>query len=66
MKVDVDAVHKRICHLLAVIRTPGETPAFTNIAKAAQVDKERRNQQLVSIGYQWTRLSVTQLTADLR
>ena len=47
MKVDVDAVHRRICHLLAVIRSPSHAPAFLSIEKAAAIAKERTNQQLV-------------------
>jgi len=62
MKVDVDAVHRRICHLLAVIRTPSEAPPFSNIAQAALIDQERRNQQLVS----WTRLHCGLWNAPLR
>jgi len=47
MKVDVDAVHRRICHLLAVIRSPSHVPAFLSIEKAATLAKQRKNQQLV-------------------
>jgi len=47
MKVDVDAVHKRICHLLAIIRTESEAPPFVSIQQADVLDKERKNQQLV-------------------
>jgi len=47
MKVDVDAVHKRICHFLAIIRTSSEEPAFTSIEEGAMFDQERKNQQLV-------------------
>jgi len=47
MKADVDAVHKRICHLLAVIRSPTELPAFLSIEKAAALVEQRKSQQLV-------------------
>ena len=47
MKVDVDAVHKRICHFLAIIRTSSDVPAFTSIEEGAMFDQERKNQQLV-------------------
>ena len=47
MKVDVDAVHKRICHFLAVIRTPSEAPAFVNIEEAAVLEEDRKNEELV-------------------
>ena len=47
MKADVDAVHKRICHLLAVIRTPSQAPAFFSIEKAALLEEQRKSQQLV-------------------
>jgi len=47
MKADVDAVHKRICHLLAVIRSPSEPLSFLSIEKAALLEKQRKNQQLV-------------------
>ena len=47
MKADVDGVHKRICHLLGVLRTPSQTPAFLGIDKAAALEEQRKNQQLV-------------------
>ena len=47
MKVDVDAVHKRICHLLAVIRTTTEPPPFLSIEKGALLEEQRKSQLLV-------------------
>jgi len=47
MKTDVDAVHKRICQLLAVVRTPSQAPAFVSVMKAAELEEQRRNERLV-------------------
>jgi len=48
MKVDVEAVHTRICHLLAVIRTPAALPAFVSIEKGAKQEEQRKGSLLVS------------------
>jgi len=49
MKVDVEAVHTRICQLLGVIRTPTLPPAFVSIEKGAQMEEQRKSSLLVGL-----------------